>query len=189
MITLDNVLQGPGGLTEDTEGGFEYCGWVAPFMAGDDNKMAAEQMKAADLLLGRKTFEIWENYWPSHVDMWPGINEVTKYVLSSSRTSSDWQNCEFLNGVEAVKQLKNSSGGDLKVWGSSELVQLLLKHNLVDELCLRIYPIVLGKGKKLFNDEAMPAAFKLTDSFITSTGVILANYKREGEVKTGNIGE
>ncbi len=147
-----------------------------------------KQLEPADLLLGRKTFDIFENYWPKHAEHWPGVNEVTKYVLSTTRNKSDWQNSKFLTSVEDIKELKNSDGPDIKIWGSSKLVQLLLKNDLVDEFWLNIHPVILGKGKRLFNDDALPASFTLVDNFITPSGVILANYKRAGEVKTGTMG-
>ncbi|MBF4507363.1 dihydrofolate reductase family protein [Flavobacterium sp. JLP] len=189
MITIDGVMQAPGAPEEDTSGGFEYGGWVAPFGDEEYGKVMQKQMEPADILLGRKTFDIFEEYWPKHAEGWPGINEVTKYVLSSTRKNSDWENSEFLSTVEDIKKLKNSEGGDIKVWGSATLVQLLLKNDLVDELGLKIHPIILGKGKKLFDDGAFPSGFKLTESTITPSGVIAVSYKRDGEVKTGTIGE
>lgn len=189
MITIDGVMQAPGGPEEDTSGGFEYGGWVAPFGDEEYGKVMQEQMKPADILLGRKTFDIFEEYWPKHADGWPGINEVTKYVLSATRKYSDWKNTEFLSTVEDIKKLKNSEGGDIKIWGSATLVQLLLKHDLVDELALKIHPIILGKGKKLFDDGSIPSAFTLIESTVTPSGVIAVSYKRAGEVKTGTIGE
>ena len=189
MITIDGVMQAPGAPEEDTSGGFEYGGWVAPLSDEIYGKVMQEQMKPADILLGRKTFDIFESYWPEHANGWPGINQVTKYVLSSSRNNSDWENSVFLSSIEDIKKLKNSEGGDLNVWGSASLVQLLLQHDLVDELWLKIHPIVLGKGKKLFNDSAIPATFELTENTVTSKGVIIVNYKRVGKVKTGTIGE
>lgn len=189
MITLDGVLQAPGGPKEDPSNGFEYGGWVAPYGDEVGAKIVQKQMKPTDLLLGRKTFDIWEAYWPQHAAMWPGVNEVTKYVLSTTRKKSDWQNSVFLENLADIKKLKNSEGSDIVVWGSSELIQLLLKNDLVDVLWLKIYPLTLGKGKKLFTDGPIPAAFTLTDSAITTTGVIIADYKRAGDVKTGTIGE
>jgi dihydrofolate reductase len=187
MMSLDGVIQGPGGPAEDTSGGFEYGGWVEPM--GDEafNKMHREHMKQADLLLGRKTFDIWEPYWPCNGQYWPGINEVTKYVLSTTRNHSDWQNVIFLSDIDDIKKLIASEGSDIKIWGSSKVVQLLLKHDLVDELWLKIYPLVLGKGKKLFGDDASPRTFILVESVTTSKGVILANYKRGGEVATREV--
>lgn len=190
MITLDGVMQAPGGPKEDKSGGFKYGGWVAPYGDKVSGKLMKKMMKPADLLLGRKTFEIWENYWPEHGDIWPGVNEVTKYVVSGTRKKSTWQNSVFVKNLAGIKKLKNSRGGDIKVWGSSELVQLLLKNGLVDELWLIIHPLVLGKGKKLFDNNAVPAAFTITESKVTTTGVFIANYKkRAGKVKTGAIGE
>jgi dihydrofolate reductase len=189
MITLDGVMQAPGGPQEDPSGGFEYGGWVAPYDDEDSGEVMQKLMKPADLLLGRKTFDIWENFWPTHADAWPGINDVTKYVLSTTRKRSDWQNSVFLTGLADIKNLKNSNGADIKVWGSSVLIQLLLKNDLVDEFWLNIYPLTLGKGKKLFVDGAIPAAFKLVESTVTPKGVIVANYERSGEVKTGTVGE
>ncbi|MGF7079408.1 dihydrofolate reductase family protein [Mucilaginibacter sp. UYCu711] len=189
FITLDGVMQAPGGPEEDTENGFKYGGWVAPYSDESSGSTMRKILEPADLMLGRKTFDIWENYWPQNGERWPGVNEVTKYVLSTTRTKTDWQNCVFLSTVDDIKKLKNTEGADIKIWGSSELVQLLLKHDLVDEFWLMIHPVLLGKGKRLFNDEAMPAAFTLADSTITSTGVVMANYTKAGEVKTGAIGE
>jgi dihydrofolate reductase len=147
-----------------------------------------KQMRSADLLLGRKTFEIFASYWPEHADMWPGINDVTKYVMSKTMNKSDWKNIVFLKSVDDIKKLKNSEGTDIQVHGSGNLIQTLLKHDLVDELWLKTFPITLGQGKKLFDDGTIPAAFTLTDSLVTPNGVILANYKRAGGVKTGTVG-
>jgi len=147
-----------------------------------------KQMKSADLLLGRKTFEIFAAYWPEHADYWPGINEVTKYVMSHTMDRSDWQNSVFLKSVDDIKKLKNSEGSDLQVHGSGNLIQTLLKHDLVDELWLKTFPITLGNGKRLFREGAIPAAFTLTESLVTFNGVIFANYKRAGDVKTGTVG-
>ena len=194
FITLDGVLQAPGGPEEDESGSFKYGGWTAPYFAEAD-KAAGEfmekQMKSADLLLGRKTFEIFASYWPEHADMWPGINDVTKYVTSKTmnKNKSDWKNTVFLNSVDDIKKLKNSEGTDIQVHGSGNLIQTLLKHDLVDDLWLKTFPITLGQGKKLFDDGTIPAAFTLTDSLVTPNGVIFANYKRAGKVKTGTIGE
>jgi dihydrofolate reductase len=189
MITLDGVMQAPGGPEEDTSGGFKYGGWVAPYDDEVGGLVMQKLMKPADLLLGRKTFDIWENYWPKHANNWPGINDVTKYVLSTTKTTSDWENSVFLKNIADIEALKASEGSDIKVWGSSRLIQLLLKHDLVDELWLLIHPLTLGEGKKLFDDGPIPAAFTLAESTVTPSGVIMANYKRAGEVKTGNLGD
>ena len=188
FITLDGVMQAPGGPEEDTSDGFNYGGWAAPYSDDVGGKVMEKQMKPADLLLGRKTFEIWADYWPEHADSWPGINDVKKYVLSTTMEKSDWKNTVFLRSLADIEKLKNSKGSDIKVWGSSKLIQLLLKNDLVDELWLKIYPLTLGKGKKLFDNGPIPAAFTLTESTVTPSGVIMANYKRAGEVKTGTMG-
>jgi dihydrofolate reductase len=189
MITLDGVMQAPGGPGEDTSGGFRYGGWVAPYGDEVSDKVMEKLMKPADLLLGRKTFEIWENYWPEHAEYWPGINDVTKYVLSTTRKESDWKNSVFFNSLANIEELRNSEGADIQVWGSSELIQLLLKNDLVDELWLMIHPLTLGDGKKLFKNGPIPAAFTLEESTVTPGGVIIANYKRAGKVETGTVGE
>jgi dihydrofolate reductase len=187
MITLDGVLQAPGGPKEDTSGGFKFGGWSASYTDELFGKLMQEELKQSDYLLGRKTFEIWESYWPHHADFWPGINEGNKYVLSQTRESSEWKNTNFLKSVADIEKLKRSEGADIQVWGSSELIHLLLQHDLVDELRIKTYPLILGEGKKLFENGAMPAAFTLTESHVTPKGVIIGNYKREGEVKTGSI--
>jgi dihydrofolate reductase len=189
MITLDGVMQGPGGPKEDTSGGFKYGGWVAPYDEEVGSKVTMQEInQSVDYLLGKKTFKIWEGYWPEHAAFWPGINEGTKYVLSKTRKKSDWKNSVFLKNVAAIKKVKSSKGADIQVWGSSKLIQTLLKNDLVDELRLKIYPVILGKGKKLFDNGALPAAYTLTESITTPSGVIIANYKRGGKVKTGTMG-
>ena len=188
FISLDGVMQAPGSPEEDTSGGFEYGGWTAHYSDEVSRKVIQKEMAPADLLLGRKTFELFANYWPKHEEQWPGINDVTKYVLSNTIKKSDWKNTVFITNVAEIEKLKNSEGGDIKIWGSSKLVQLLLKHNLVDELWLKTFPVVLGKGKRLFNDEATATAFELIGSHVTPSGLILTNYKRAGKVKTGTIG-
>jgi dihydrofolate reductase len=189
FVTLDGVMQAPGAPGEDTSGGFKYGGWCAPYSDEVSGKVMQKQMEPADILVGRKTFEIFASYWPAHADYWPGINEVTKYVFSNTMKESDWENSVFLTSVADIEKLKSSEGSDIKVWGSGELTQLLLKHDLVDELWLKIYPVTLGKGKKLFDNGTMPAAFKLTESVVTPSGIIFVNYERAGEVKTGTVGD
>jgi len=194
MITLDGVMQAPGGPKEDTSGGFKYGGWTEPY--GDEvggNVVQKELQQTSDYLLGRKTFEIWANYWPEHGDFWPGINAGTKYVVSKKMKKSNplvtgWKNSVLIRNLADIKKLKKSKGSDIQVWGSSKLIQLLLKNDLVDELRLKIYPLTLGKGKKLFDNGPIPAAFTLTESIVTSTGVIIASYNRAGKVKTGTVG-
>jgi dihydrofolate reductase len=186
MITLDGVMQAPGGPKEDTSRGFKYGGWVSPYFDEVFGKVLEKQLKPADLLLGRKTFEIFANYWPEHENYWPGINEVTKYVMSRTMKKSDWKNSVFLKSLADIKKLKNSKGSDIQIHGSGELIQLLLKNDLVDELWLKIYPLTLGKGKKLFDNGTLPAAFTLKESLVTPSGVIIANYKRAGKGKDRN---
>jgi dihydrofolate reductase len=189
MISLDGVMQAPGGQKEDTSGGFKYGGWTAPYGDKAFGEVVQKELKQpADYLLGRKTFKIWEAYWPKHGDFWPGINTGTKYVLSKTVKKTDWENTVFLKNLAGIKKLKNSKGPDIQVWGSAELIQLLLKNDLVDELKLKIYPLTLGKGKKLFDKGTVPAALTLTESIVTPKGVIIAYYKRAGKVKTGTIG-
>jgi dihydrofolate reductase len=191
MITLDGVIQGPGGPEEDTSGGFEYGGWVAPY----DDEIVGEVIRAQmserfELLLGRKTYDIWAAYWPHHEDIWPGINKVTKYVAShDSSFKFDWQNSVLLTGniAEEIKKLKSENGPDLHVYGSADLIQTLLKNDLVDEFWFKIYPLTLGQGKRLFTGGTIPAAFRLTDSKVSPGGVIVANYKRAGDVKTWSV--
>lgn len=189
FMSLDGVIQAPGGPKEDTSGNFEFGGWTAPYGDEVSGGIIQKQMEPADLLLGRKTFENFENYWPNNAEHWPKINKVKKYVLSNTRQKSEWNNSIFLQNLEEIKKLKNSEGTDIKVWGSSELVQLLLKNDLVDELWLKIFPVTLGKGKKLFGEGVIPASFRLVEHTITPSGVIIANYKRDGEVKIGTVGD
>jgi dihydrofolate reductase len=196
MISLDGVMQAPGGPEEDPSGGFKYGGWVAPL--GDEtysNVVREETGISADYLLGRKTYEIWVDYWPTHGDFWPGINEGMKYVFSKKLKKSDpmvtgWKNSTVIKTVADIKKIKSSESkrSEIHVWGSSELIHLLLKNDLVDELRLKIHPIILGKGKKLFDDGSVPGSFTLANSIVTSTGVIIAHYKRAGKVKTGRSG-
>jgi dihydrofolate reductase len=192
MISLDGVMQAPGGRKEDEAGRFKYGGWTTPYSDEIYGNVVREELKPADYLLGRKTFDIWAGYWPKHGDFWPGINKGAKYVFSETLKKSDrrvtgWENTIVIRKLADIKELKKSNGPDIQVWGSSELVHLLLKNDLVDELRLKIHPVTLGKGKRLFDDSAFPAAFTLTDSIVTTTGVIIASYKRAGEVRTGDI--
>lgn len=183
-------MQAPGGPKEDTSGGFKYGGWTAPFFDDFSGEVMAEQMREPfSLLLGRITFEIFASYWPQHASQWPGVNDATKYVVSRSLKKHEWSNSVFINGnvVKELKKLKNQNGPDLQVYGSGNLMQTLLKNDLVDELWLKIFPITLGAGKRLFEEGTIPVAFKLTDSKTSPSGVIIANYKRAGKVKTGSF--
>lgn len=190
FISLDGVIQAPGGPEEDTSGGFAYGGWIAPL--GDPVFSAAikKQMNLPfDLLLGRKTFDIWASFWPQHGDMWPGVNPATKYVASNTMTSHQWQPSVFLNAdiAEKIFRIKQQEGPDLHVYGSANLIQTLLKHDLVDAFWLKIFPVTLGGGKRLFADGTIPAAFKVTESTVTSKGVIIVNYERAGALVTGTV--
>ena len=192
FVSLDGVVQAPGGPDEDRSGGFAYGGWTAPYFDEFFGKVMGEQMslEKAELLLGRETYEIFSSYWPLHGDGWPGINKVKKYVVShNSEFDLSWDNSELLSGdvVKTLQELKNDGGPDLRVWGSSNLVQTLLKHDLVDELWLKIFPVILGSGKRLFAEGAIPLAFNIVDSKVSPLGVIVANYERVGEVQTGSF--
>jgi dihydrofolate reductase len=190
FVSLDGVIQGPGGPEEDTSGGFAYGGWTRPhFDPASSSAMKKQMNMPFDLLLGRKTFEIWAPFWPQHSDMWPAVMTATKYVASNTLTSHAWQPSVFLNGDIAGKitKLKQQEGPDLHVYGSANLVQTLMKHDLVDAFWLKIFPITLGSGKRLFGDGTIPAAFKVTESTVTSKGVIIVNYERAGAVPTGSL--
>jgi len=187
-ISLDGVIQAPGGPEEDTSGGFAYGGWISAYSDDVLGTALRKQMNMPfDLLLGRRTFDIWEPYWPQHADAWPGVNTATKYVASNTRTSSPWQPSVFLNGdiPEKVAEIKQQPGPDLNVWGSGHLLQTLIRHDLVDTFWLMIYPITLGSGKRLFADGTIPAAFTVTESMVGSSGVIVVNYERAGAITTG----
>lgn len=189
FISLDGVMQAPGGPEEDPSEGFKFGGWSAPFDDEVGGRVVQKELEQpADYLLGRKTFQIWESFWPEHADIWPGINDGKKYVMSNTVTTSGWRNTAFIESLEDIKKLKNSDGLDIQVWGSSKLIQLLLKNDLVDELSLKIHPLILGEGKKLFDEGSIPATYTLTESLVTPSGVIIAKYKRDGEVETGTMG-
>lgn len=184
-------MQAPGGPDEDTSGDFKYGGWTVPYF---DDALGAEmdrQMgKPFDLLLGRTTYEIFATYWPDHKEEGAGINNATKYVVSTEERSYDWEKTVVIseNVVETIKELKAGDGPDIQVHGSAILIQTLLEHDLVDELWLKIFPVTLGFGKKLFGGGTMAAAWDLVDSHTTPSGVLIANYKRAGEIKTGSFG-
>jgi dihydrofolate reductase len=190
FVSLDGVIQAPGGPEEDTSGGFAYGGWTGPRADAVSSAVVKKQMNLPfDLLLGRKTFDIWAAFWPQHSEIWPAVNTVTKYVASNTLTSHAWQPSVFLNGdiAEKITRIKQQEGPDLHVYGSGNLVQTLLKHDLVDALWLKIFPITLGSGKRLFADGTIPAAFEVTESTVTSKGVIIVNYERAGAVLTGSL--
>lgn len=180
-ISLDGIIQAPSGPEEDTSGGFAYGGWSTPFADAVLGAAIRSHMNMPfDLLLGRKTYEIWQPYWPHHGDIWPSVNTATKYVASNTLTAGEWQPSVFLSGdvAAAVRDIKQQPGPNLHVYGSGNLLQTLLKHDLVDALWLRIYPVTVGSGKRLFADGTIPAAFNVTESKISPKGVIIVNYER-----------
>lgn len=188
-ISLDGIIQAPGGPEEDTSGGFAHGGWIGSHSDSTLGTLLRRQMNLPfDLLLGRKTFEIWEPYWPQHADIWPNVNTAVKYVASNTRTSSEWKPSVFLSGdiAEKVAQIKQQEGPDLHVWGSGNLLQTLLRHDLVDAFWLMIYPITLGSGKRLFADGTIPMGFKVTENIVTPNGVMIVNYERTGTITSGN---
>ncbi len=188
FITLDGVMQAPGGPKEDTSGGFKYGGWTHPYFDKFLGSVMAKQMSGKyDLLLGRKTYDIFAGYWPEHEDEWPQINKITKYTVSNTLKNPKWENTAVIKNIAGIKKLKSSKGPALQVHGSGDLIQSLLKADLVDEFWLKIFPITLGKGKRLFAEGTIPAAFKLVESKVSPKGVIVANYKRAGEVRTGSF--
>lgn len=188
FITLDGVMQAPGGPKEDTSGSFKYGGWTAPYFDEAAGKEMDKQMKGEyDLLLGHKTYDIFAEYWPQHAEGWPQVNKITKYVVSGTLTNPPWKNTVVVKDTEKLKLLKNSNGPDLQVYGSSNLIQTLMEYDFIDEFWLKIFPVTLGTGKRLFDKGTIPASFILIDSKISPTGVIFASYKRAGDVKTGSI--
>lgn len=190
-VSLDGVIQAPGRPDEDISDGFAYGGWSAPYSNEIVGTLLRRQMNMPfDLLLGRKTYEIWAPYWPQHADIWPGANKAIKYVASNTMTSGEWQPSVFLSGdiAEKITQMKQRQGPDLHVWGSGDLIQTLIKHDLVDVFWLMIYPITLGSGKRLFADGTIPAAFKVTESKVAPNGVIVVSYERAGAITTGVSG-
>lgn len=192
FITLDGVMQAPGGPDEDAKDGFLYGGWSVPYWDEViEEEMGNQMSQAFELLLGRKTYDIFAANWPN-IDPNSDINKVNKYVITNHSIPSDtdnWKNSIQISGdvVEKVKSLKNQTGPDLHVHGSGEMIQLLLKNNLIDELWLKIYPITLGSGKRLFSSGTIPSAFKVIDCKCSPSGVILAKYIWSGEIELGSF--
>jgi dihydrofolate reductase len=189
FVSLDGVMQAPGGKGEDPSGGFDLEGWTVPYF---DEALGVEMTKQMsqpfDLLLGRKTYEIFASYWPQQGSDDP-INKARKYVVSKKAISTEWEETIQINGdvVAEIETLKQQEGPMLQVHGSSTLIQTLLAHDLVDELWLKVFPVTLGKGKRLFGEGTIPAAFKLTGSTTSPSGVVVISYTREGEVKLGSF--
>lgn len=190
FITLDGVMQAPGGPTEDTRGNFTFGGWTVPYF--DEflgQEMTGQMGHPFDLLLGRRTFEIFASYWPDHPEEGAEINQATKYVASNTLSEHSWQKSVFLNGdvVQKIKKIKQGDGPELQVHGSGNLIQTLLKHDLVDEFWLKIFPVTLGMGIRLFGDGTIPASFTLVEAKSSPSGVIITSFKRAGEVITGSF--
>jgi dihydrofolate reductase len=190
FITLDGVMQAPGGPEEDTSSGFTHGGWTVPYFDEFLGQIMAEQTRGPfDLLLGRKTYDVFAAYWPQHGDQLPAFITATKYVASRKNPQLTWEPSVLLRGdvAAAVRDLKSKDGPDLQVHGSGNLVQTLLKHDLVDDVWLKIFPITLGKGKRLFAEGTIPGAFKVETSKTSPKGVVVISCKRAGEVKTGSF--
>lgn len=188
FLTLDGVMQAPGGPKEDTSGGFKYGGWTAPYFDEMSGKEMGKQMAGKyDLLLGHKTYNIFAGYWPQHSGEWPQVNKIIKYVVSKTLKNPKWKNTVVIKDTNELKKLKNANGPALQVYGSGNLVQTLMQHDLVDEFWLKIFPVTLGSGKRLFDKGTIPAAFELIEFKTSPSGVIFASYKRAGKVKTGTV--
>jgi dihydrofolate reductase len=191
-MTLDGIMQAPGGPEEDTGGNFKNGGWSFGYWDSFMDKVMGEQMeKPHDFLLGRKTYEIFAGYWPNAKDPGAeGINSARKYVVSTTLRKLDWNNSMLVTGniPEEINKLKKQDGPELQVHGSSNLIQTLLKNDLVDEFLLKIFPVTIGTGKRLFGEGTMPASFRLVDSKTSTTGIIVATYAQDGNIKTGSFG-
>ncbi|MGE5644032.1 MAG: dihydrofolate reductase family protein [Byssovorax cruenta] len=190
FMSLDGVIQAPGGPTEDTSGNFTLGGWTVPYFDEFLGNVMTEQMgQPFDLLLGRKTFEVFASYWPDHPEEGSGINRATKFVASNTLTEHEWNKSVFLSGdvVSQIKQLKDGDGPDLQVHGSADFIQTLLENDLVDEFWLKIFPVTLGMGKRLFAHGTISGAYTLVDTKTSPSGVIVATFKRAGAVKTGSF--
>jgi dihydrofolate reductase len=187
LVSLDGVIQAPGGEGEDPSGSFDLEGWTVPYV--DDvvgNEVTKQMGQPFDLLLGRKTYEIFASYWPHHDSP---FNQAKKYVVSNSAINTDWEETIQIKGdvVAEIENLKHQDGPMLQVYGSGNLLQTLLANDLVDQLWLKVFPVTLGKGKRLFGEGTIPAAFTLSDSQVSPSGVIIASYRREGEVQLGSF--
>jgi dihydrofolate reductase len=191
FLTLDGVMQAPGGPEEDESGGFAHGGWSVHYWDETMNQVMGEAMGTGfDLLLGRKTYDLFAAFWP-HTDE-PGakpLNDATKYVASRSHPTLEWSNSVLLEGdaAEAVAALKQEDGPELQVHGSGDLIQTLVRHGLVDEYRLWVFPVVIGSGKRLFAEGAIPAGLRLVDSTVATTGVVIGTYEPAGELVTGSF--
>jgi dihydrofolate reductase len=194
FLSLDGVMQGPGGPDEDREGGFDLGGWLVPYADEDMGNFMVESITSTDaLLLGRKTYEIFAAHWPKVTDendpIATKLNSMPKYVASRTLDKLEWNNSTLLKGdaAEAVAELKRQAGGDLQTQGSTDLAQTLIRHDLVDEYRLLVYPVVLGKGKRLFREGNPPAALRLVDTKTSSTGIAMHTYESAGKPTFGSF--
>jgi dihydrofolate reductase len=192
FVTLDGVMQAPGGALEDTSGGFAHGGWLPPYFdEALGAEMGAEMGQPFDLLLGRRTYDIFASHWPKVTDeSGAGINQATKYVATHRPLATDWNGTGVRLGADvpaAIRALKAGSGRDLQVHGSGDLIQTLLAHDLVDELWLKIFPVTLSTGRRLFAEGTRPGALALIASTITPAGVIVAKYRRDGALRHGEV--
>ena len=189
FLSLDGVVQAPGGPEEDASGGFQHGGWTVPYFDEALGSVMDRQMEAPfDLLLGRRTYDIFRAYWPEHPEEGEAINRATKYVATRTPIESGWGTVALGEDVvEEIRVLKQGEGPDLHVHGSANFIQTLLAADLVDELWLKVFPVTLGAGKRLFAEGTMPAAFELQNTEVTPKGVIVANYARSGDVRTGSF--
>jgi dihydrofolate reductase len=192
FMTLDGVMQAPGGPEEDPTGGFDLGGWSVNYWDDAMGQVMGEVMAAPfDLVLGRKTYEIFAAHWPHATDQ-PGadaLNSATKYVASRTLDAVEWSNSVLIEGdvEKEIAELKEQDGPELQVHGSSNLIQTLLRHNLIDEFRVWIFPVVIGHGKRLFSDGTVPAGLRLIDSKSFSTGVVVAVYERAGDIVPGSF--
>jgi dihydrofolate reductase len=192
FLTLDGVMQAPGGPGEDDSGGFTFGGWSVNYWDEQMGGVMGEAMsRPFDLVLGRKTYDIFAAHWPNATDD-PGaqpLNDATKYVASRGRPPLAWRNSVLIEGdaAEGIAALKRENGPELHVHGSGNLVQTLLRHNLVDEYRLWIFPLVLVSGRRLFADGTIPSALKLVDTKVSTTGVVICTYEPAGEIVTGSF--
>ena len=194
FLTLDGVMQAPGGPDEDRDGGFENGGWSVKYWDDMMGKLIVEQTLQADaLLLGRKTYEIFAAHWPRVTDpkdpVAAKLNSMRKYVASRTLRKAEWQNASLLRGDAgaAVARLKEQAGGEIHVTGSSNLIQTLLNHDLIDEFRLWVFPVSVGSGKRLFGDGTVPRAFRLVDTKVSTTGVVIHRYERAGKLEHGTF--
>jgi len=181
FITLDGVIQSPGAIDEDTSNGFDLGGWISGFDDDIISRIITEEMNASfDLLLGRKTFDIWAAYWPLHPEIWPKAMEARKYVVSNSLSDHEWKPVEFIHGDDAanrLRELKKGNGKNLHLYGSSRLFQFLYSQSLIDEIWLKVYPLTLGKGKKLFSRSDETTHLELLESITGTSGIVSLKYK------------